>query len=423
MRKTWMSLIVVLVLAVIAWHFWPRTPDVGRPEYFTDQTYNFETIRVLDDIAVAGGDTNEAAQAIRGIKVGDADGWYAAWKAAGERATLLAARTQDPISKGNALLRAHTYYRSAEFFLAPSDVRRPAIWKLNVDSFYSALEVLGVRHERITIPYGDQHHLNAVYFPGPAGSENRPLLVAITGYDGTMEELYPSVVATALQHGYSVLIYEGPGQGSVLREQHLTFQPDWEKPNGAVLDAFLATHAKPTKIVLLGESLGGYLGPRAAAFDPRIDGVVAYDTFFDGYAIATRHVPKFAFWLHDHHYDGALNFLSGLNKDPGAVWAQKNGQWVFGLKDPFDVIAAFKAYRLAPVASRIRADVLILNGTDDHFVPSEQPEEFRKSLVNARSVTMVTFDRLSGGSEHCQLGAPSLWQATLFDWMAAKFPS
>jgi alpha-beta hydrolase superfamily lysophospholipase len=422
MRKILKYLVVVLVLVVITWNLWPRTPDVGRPEYFTDQTYNFETIRVLDDIAVAGGDNNEAAQAIRGIRVGDADGWYTAWKAAGDRATALAARTQDRISRGNALLRAHTYYRSAEFFLAPSDARRPAIWKLNVDCFYSALDDLGVRHERITVPYGAEHHLNAVYYPGPALTENRPLLVAMTGYDGTMEELYASVVATALQHGYSVLTFEGPGQGSVLRDQHLIFQPDWEKPNGAVLDAFLATHPKPAHIVEIGESMGGYLAPRAAAFDSRVEGVVAYDVFYDGYAVAARHVPAVAFWLRDHGYDKVLNFLAGLSKDPGSEWAQANGEWVLGASGPFELLEAFKAYRLAPVAGRIRADVLILAGADDHFVPPDQLDLFRKSLTQAHSVTAIEFDRASGGSQHCQLGAPSLWHAALFDWLQAKFP-
>jgi alpha-beta hydrolase superfamily lysophospholipase len=420
-RNLLIGLGAVVVLAVL-WMAWPKHEDRGRPRFFADQTYNFEAIRVFNDVAAAGGDTGEGMQALAGVKAGDAEGWYAAWNAAGDRTMALAAHTNNTLDKGNALLRAHTYYRSAEFFLDPHDSKRPLVWKKNVDAFYKGLDALGVSYQRITVPYG-RYHLNAVYYQGPAGSETRPLLVVVGGYDSTLEELYLGVAAAAVKHGYSVLTYEGPGQGSVIREQGLAFQPDWEKPNGAVLDTFLATHARPTKIVLLGESLGGYLAPRAAAFDPRIDGVVAYDTFFDGYAIATRHVPKFAYWLHDHHYDGTLNFLSGLNKDPGVTWAQKNGQWVFGLKDPFDVITAFKAYRLAPVAARIRADVLILNGADDHFVPPGQPEEFRKSLVNARSVTMVTFDRLSGGSEHCQLGAPSLWQATLFDWMASKFPS
>jgi len=423
MRRTLRSLVVVLVVLAIAWLFWPSSPDTGRPEYFSDQTYNFETMRVFDDTAVAGGDHNEAAQAIRGITAGDGVGWYTAWKAAGDRATLLASRTQDPIGKGNALLRAHVYYRSAEFFLDPADSRRPALWKQNVDSFYSGLDTLGVRYERFAIPYGDQHHLNAVYYPGPAGSENRPLLVAITGYDGTMEELYASVVATALQHGYAVLTYEGPGQGSVIRDQHLPFQPDWEKPNGAVLDAFLAQHPKPPHIVLIGESMGGYLAPRAAAFDPRLDGVVAYDVFYDGYAVATRHVPPWVISLHEHGHEQSLQFLARHAKgDPGSQWAQANGEWVLGVSDPFALIDAFKAYRLAPVADRIKSDVLILAGADDHFVPPEQMDQFSKSLTQAHSVTAIMFDRVSGGAQHCQLGAPSLWHAALFDWLKAKFP-
>ena len=85
----------------------------------------------------------------------------------------------------------------------------------------------------------------------------------------------------ALDRGYSVLMYEGPGQGEPLRKYGMTFTPEWEKPNAAVLDEFLRSHDKPPKIVLFGMSMGGYLAPRAAAFEDRIDGVVAYDVRFD----------------------------------------------------------------------------------------------------------------------------------------------
>ena len=158
----------------------------------------------------------------------------------------------------------------------------------------------------------------------------------------------------------------------------------------------------PGKIVLIGASLGGYLAPRAAAFDKRIDGVVSYDEFYGGGAISSRNVPKFAFWLKEHGYDGVLNLLSGLNSNSGKVWAQENGMWVFGANDPFMLLDKFKAYTLAPVASRIDIDVLILAGEDDHFVPLDQVEEYKKSLVHARSVT-------------------SLWHAALFDWLSSKF--
>jgi hypothetical protein len=31
------------------------------------------------------------------------------------------------------------------------------------------------------------------------------------------------------------------------------------------------------------------------------------------------------------------------------------------------------------------------------------------------------YDRASGGAEHCQLGAHTLWHRDLFDWIAATF--
>jgi hypothetical protein len=41
--------------------------------------------------------------------------------------------------------------------------------------------------------------------------------------------------------------------------------------------------------------------------------------------------------------------------------------------------------------------------------------------VHTRSVTAKIYDRASGGQEHSQLGATTLWQADFFDWMGEKF--
>lgn len=422
MRKKLVLIVAALLLAAIVVLAWPAPADRGNGSFFRNSTYDFETLRVLNDVAVAGGDTGETLQAIDEIAAGDADSWYRAWSAAGERTLAVASHSADPHDQGNALLRAHTYFRSAEFFLPPDDPRRPEVFAKNIAAFYQGLDRLQVPYERITVPYG-AHHLNAVYYPGPAGSEKRPLLVVVGGYDSTMEELYLSVGAAAFRHGYSVLTYEGPGQGSVLREQGLTMQPDWEKPNGAVLTTFLQGHARPPKIVLLGESLGGFLAPRAAAFDPRIDGVVAFDIWFDGYAVAARHVPGFIFWLHRHGHDALIDSLGRRNPDPGSRWATQNGQWVFGVRGLMPVLETFKSYNLEPVAANVKQDVLLFAGADDHFVPLDQLDKERAALTNARSVAAVSYDRISGGSLHCQIGAPSLWQSALFDWMNAKFPA
>lgn len=420
-RSIWISA-GAAVLAVGVFAFWPKGAETGNPRFFKDQTYNFETIRVLTDTAPAGGDLAEVTLAVAKIKTGDAESWYAAWSEQGDRIAALAARTADTTSKGDALLRAHTYYRAAEFFLDPHDPKRAAIWKKNLDAFYSGLDTLGVQHERISVPYGSGHHLNAVYFPGGAGAEAKPLIVVVGGFDSTMEELYFHFVAAAHRRGYSVLIYEGPGQGSVLRDQRLTFIADWEKPNSAVLDTFLASHPKPEKIVLLGESLGGYLAPRAAAHDARIDGVIAYDALYNAGELAKGQVPKFVYWLREHNYNGVLKLLSHIPRNPGSEWAAKNGMWTFGLSDPLSVVDAMQELTLAPVADRIHADVLLLAGADDHFTPNGEIDKVGKSLTGARSVTSVVFDHASGGAEHCQLGATNLWHATVFDWLAKTYP-
>jgi dienelactone hydrolase len=78
-------------------------------------------------------------------------------------------------------------------------------------------------------------------------------------------------------------------------------------------------------------------------------------------------------------------------------------------------------FTLAGIAQLIKSDVLILAGTEDHFVPFEQVAQFEKALTTARSVTTRIYDRASGGAEHCQFGAQALWHADFFDWMSAKF--
>ena len=47
----------------------------------------------------------------------------------------------------------------------------------------------------------------------------------------------------------------------------------------------------------------------------------------------------------------------------------------------------FQKYSLAGVAQRIKCDVLLMAGTEDHFVPFEQVEMMQEALTSAQSVT------------------------------------
>jgi len=305
-------------------------------------------------------------------------------------------------------MRASTYQRTAEFLLSPDDPRRPESFENARICFLKGLDTLRVRYERITVPHG-RGNLRALYYPGPDGAEAKPLLMFGGGFDSIIEEYYPNFAEAALKRGYSVLTYEGPGQGEALRKYGLTYTPEWEKPVAAVLDEFLRTHLKPSKIVLTGMSMGGYFAPRAAAFEERIDGVVVYDTMYDFGAIA---VPLMA---------AAKNPLAMNNVS--VSWAYRNALWTMGTRNADETAAACAAYTLEPVADRIRQDILILAGAEDHFVPIHQTADFEKALVNARSVVTRIFDGPSGGAGHCQGGALTLYHAAVFDWLLEKFPA
>jgi pimeloyl-ACP methyl ester carboxylesterase len=404
-------------------YFGFKQADIGQARFFADQTYHFQTLRALSDVPSDGADTSEVLETIKHIRSGDGQGWFKAWSETGDRVATRAAAATDRIARGRALLRAHNYCRTAEFFLPSDDPKRPVSATKNIRAFYAGFDAIGVAYQQIKVPYGDNHHLDAVYYPAAKRDTKRPLIVLCGGIDSTVEELYFVLVKDARERGYDVLTFDGPGQGSMLRDQGMTFTHEWEKPTKALIETFLASHPRPEKIVLVGMSMGGYLAPRAAAFDDRFDGVVAYDVFFDMGAAAMRYVPAIAFWLCDRGLGHIVDLLIRVKaaSSPGFDWAVKNSMWVLGTKHPLDTIKELQKYTLAGVAQRISGDVLILAGAEDHFVPIEQVTKMEKELTGARSVTTRIYDRASGGAEHCQLGAQTLWHADFFDWIAAKF--
>jgi len=137
----------------------------------------FKTLRALNDIAAYEADTSEILEAIKHIHAGDAQGWFRAWSQAGDWVAARARATADHIATDRALLRAHNYYRTAEFFLPPNDPNRPASAEKNMWWLYAGLDTLGVAYERIRAPYGTAHHLETVYYPAVCKDSDTPKFV------------------------------------------------------------------------------------------------------------------------------------------------------------------------------------------------------------------------------------------------------
>ncbi|AOW46404.1 hypothetical protein A4S02_06070 [Acetobacter ascendens] len=57
----------------------PSLKDYGISRFFQNQTFHFQNLRVLNDIAARGGDLNEVLMAISTIPDGDTDTWFDAF--------------------------------------------------------------------------------------------------------------------------------------------------------------------------------------------------------------------------------------------------------------------------------------------------------------------------------------------------------
>ncbi|MBQ4312289.1 MAG: alpha/beta hydrolase, partial [Oscillospiraceae bacterium] len=211
-----------------------------------------------------------------------------------------------------------------------------------------------------------------------------------------------------------------PGQGGVMRMQGMHFTHEWEKPVKAVLDFF-----DLSDITIVGISLGGYLAPRAAAFDKRITKVVAWSVFPCFQDILVSMQPQStqrAFrTLMKLHARPLLNFVFGkkARKSPIIDWGIKHGCYAYEAPDAYSYAKKLKLYDLAPVADKITQDVLILGASGDHFIDYRLIGREINMLTNVRSLTFRLFTEKEEAQNHCNVGNGKLALDTICEWIAS----
>jgi alpha-beta hydrolase superfamily lysophospholipase len=327
------------------------------------------------------------------------DAWRDAFVGLGERAA----------SEGR-LLHAALHFRCAEFFMVPSDPRKEPLRKRLTSMFCEAAGIpASARRE---VQFGD---LRLPTWHLPSASPHGTLLV-FGGFDSYIEEFFP-ILASLRDKGWNVIGFEGPGQGSVLEEQRAPLIRDWHLPVAAVLDAF-----NLDDVTLIGISLGGCLAIRAAALEPRVHRVVAFDVLSDFFGcMAALHpgpaVPLLRTLLAigaDPLVDSGLRGLG--DRSPVVKWAISQAMHVFGCDRPSAALRAAQTFHTRDISGRVRQDVLLLAGAKDHYVPLIQLWEQERSLSAARSITARVFTAEEYAQAHCQVGNLPLAIDTISYW-------
>ena len=315
------------------------------------------------------------------------------------------------------VLNASAYLRAAEFFMPPSDPDKAAAYDQQAEMFrtWRAEDFRRGIAVESSVPFAGGT-LPVWRLPAQA-ARARSTVVVHGGYDSYAEELYPLLRRVAAE-GYDVVFFEGPGQGAVVRKQGVPFTADWHRPVAAVLDALGLED-----VTLVGISLGGCLALRAAAREPRIARVIAFDVMWDLFdvALASRPAPVRAA-LRALLAAGAREPVDRLarremRRDLLAEWGIEHGCLVLGVGGPARYFERLRAMTTRDVSARVRQDVLLLAGSEDHFVPLAHYHRQAAALTNVRSLAGRVFTRDESAQAHCQVGNLPLALRVMSGWI------
>ncbi len=364
-------------------------------------------------------DIGECLATAAAVDPTDPTGWSRAWAATAARLEGVARDCHDrghEVSAGETWLRAATYYTAAlHRFPEP---RAPEVHTLAaraVACFGEAFARFDPPVEAAVIPY-EGTTLPGWFFRADHAAGPAPTLIVQQGRDGWAEHcLY--IAQAAVKRGYNCLLFEGPGQGKVLRLQGLPFRPDWERVVTPVVDWVAARDdVDPDRLGLVGLSMGGALAPRAAAFETRLKVCVANPGVVSWRDIVSGFFGSFDPRLPDLWRDDPAAFDAAIAELSRAVplidWGVKDTMWKHGAATPAAMMAALDDYTNEGLLDRIGCRMLIMDGEADGY---SQSEAMFAALRCPKE--RIVFTAGDTGLQHCQVGAAGVGVQRMFDWL------
>jgi Prolyl oligopeptidase family len=352
---------------------------------------------------------------------GDARSWLVEWKATADRQRGLALAAK---AAGNAVTASFlflgasdSYFRAIGFIdaledqseLAPLFALHRACWDEFIDASHDHHVRFDVMLEDVTMP-------GYLLRPDNTGVA-RPTVVYTNGSDGSLSGLWAEGIKAALDRGFNVYVFDGPGQQSLLFEHGIPFRHDWEVVLTPVVDALVARDdVDAAQLLAYGVSQGGYWLGRALAFEHRFVAAVV-----DGGVVDVGRT-----WLSNLPAPLLLIFRSGdaatFDAYMGAGFANPKQERMFTFRarpygefespnDLFRMVATFVLD--GALIAAITTPTLVMDPDDEEFFPGQSKEFF--DALTARKV-LARFRREDGAEWHCQPYARHLSNLRMMDF-------
>ncbi len=402
-------------------------------QLFAQSDLNFETLFTLGSAGYGCSEVGEVVATVNRINAGGASyqTYYDSFMAMARGVDALAGRELDAghtASARSAFLRAASYYDASLFFVLGTTSRalEANVYADMQRCWDLATQLFDPPFERVKIPYG------RTWMPGyllrpDTRPVRRPTVILNNGSDAQNVDLYAFGGAAALERGYNALIFEGPGQGSMLFEREIPLRVDWEHVVTPVVD-YLSSRpdVDRKRIAITGWSLCGESVIRAAAFEHRLAAVVADPGVLDAWLAwpaqvrdlfqpgATKEEVNGEWQAVIPHLDAVSRFMLMKRAELYArqfLLAGRAGRvfadlWLLGMIQ--------MALNVSKVARLVTSPVLVTGYEGDQFVPGQARSVYK--LLRGRKAYQY-FTSADGAEYHDAPMAPQTRNQVVFDWL------
>jgi 2,6-dihydroxypseudooxynicotine hydrolase len=315
------------------------------------------------------------------------DDWRRVWSEAGAEHEALAEAAVEaghPITGAEAYKRAAIYYHFANAIFYRDKAQKQAAHRQKLACFAKAVPYFNPPSQRLEIPFEDTSL--PAYFRAPDGPGPHPCVIMVCGLDSVKEQ-ETEWEEELLRRGMATLSFDGPGQGEMWERMKLRL--DFEEAVVAVVD-YLSSREEidASRLGLIGHSMGGYFGARAAAREQRLAAAVLLAGFFE--------LPP---W------------------EKMSVFMRAGLQHIFDAASEAEAAALAQQLSLADVADKIRCPILIIHGAKDTLIPATDAQRL------AEATTCPTELVIYEEGNHSMNNFVYKMRPQVVDWLADRFVS
>jgi hypothetical protein len=378
---------------------------VGVTGFYADHGYDYVTRCMIGYAAQGVMDIGQVFATIARTKDGDADSWYAAWRATADafyqQATERLAAGHTETAHRLFLSASEGYAQAVAFADGQTDKATFApTFALQTKSWEAFVDTSGGRIVRVAVPY-EGTSLPGFLFRPDASDARRPTVVMTNGSEGSKSGLWAWGASSTLARGWNAFIYDGPGQQTMLFDQGHSFRPDWEAVLTPVVDALTKrSDVDGSALFAYGCSQAGYWVTRSLAFEHRFVAAVVDPGVVDVSTSWLAQIPA--------------SFLDALKAGNSAVFnhafaeAAKNPKLAeamaargrpFGKPTAFDTFTTVLGYNVREVIGKVKTPLMIMDPDDEAFWPG-QSKEMSQLLTSEHQ--LVHFARADGTNYHCE---------------------